>query len=468
MKSINVGLLGFGTVGAGMAKILIENGPIIESRLGAPLVLKKIADLDITTNRGVAIHPDILTTDASEVLNDPEIDVVVELIGGYEPAKSFVLKAIANKKHIVTANKALLAKYGNEIFSAAAKHGVEVAFEASVGGGIPLIHSIKEGLVANRIKTLFGILNGTANYILTKMTDEGTSFETALKRAQEKGYAEADPTFDVEGIDTAHKLAILMMISYGIPINLNAVYTEGISKITPLDIEYIQQFGYRIKLLAIAKDTGDAVEARVHPTMIPAESMLANVNGSFNALSISGDMVGDILLYGRGAGMMPTGSAVVSDLVDVGRNILYGAVGRSPATGWQTSAVCDRRIKTIDDLETRYYFRFTAVDSPGVLSKIAGVLGAHQISIDSVQQKGRVTGGSVPIVMSTHKAREADVRKALKEIDGLPVVQGETMLIRIEGNEQRAENREQRTEDRGQRIGARGQKTKNIEQRIEE
>lgn len=433
MKPITIGLLGFGTVGTGMVKILNKNGALIESRLGVPIVLKKIADLDITTDRGVVIKPDMLTTDAAAVLNDPEIDIVVELIGGYEPAKTFVLQAISNGKHVVTANKALLAQYGNEIFGAAVQHGVEVAFEASVGGGIPLVHSIKEGLVANNVKALFGILNGTANYILSKMTDEGTSFETALKRAQEKGYAEADPTFDIEGVDTAHKLAVLIMLSFGMPVNFDAVYTEGISEITPLDMEFIRQFGYRIKLLAIAKDTGDAVEARVHPTMIPAGSMLANVNGSFNALRITGDMVGDILLCGRGAGMMPTGSAVVGDLVDVARNILHGAATRVPAMGCQVNAVRDRRVKPIDELETQYYFRFAAVDSPGVLSKISGVLGAHRISIESVQQKGRVAKGSVPIVMITHKAREAHVQKALKEIDNLPVVQGKTMLIRIEG-----------------------------------
>lgn len=433
MKPINVGLLGFGTVGTGTAKVMIENGPLIESRVGAPLVLKKIADLDTTTDRGVAIGPGVLTADAGGILNDPEIDIVIELIGGYEPARTFVLQAISNKKNVVTANKALLARHGNEIFAAAAKEGVEIAFEASVGGGIPLIHSIKEGLVANHVKTLLGILNGTANYILTRMADEGTSFERALKEAQEKGYAEADPTFDVEGIDTAHKLAILIALSFGMPIDLDAVHTEGISEITPFDMEFSRRFGYRIKLLAIAKDTADGVEARVHPTMIPAASMLANVKGSFNALRINGDMVGDILLYGRGAGMMPTGSAIVSDLVDVARNILHDAVGRVPAIGCQPEAVCDRRVKSVDELRTQYYFRFTAVDSPGVLSKIAGVLGAHGISVESVQQKGRVAKGNVPIVMITHEAREADVRKALTEIDNLPIVHGKTMLIRIEG-----------------------------------
>jgi len=286
MKKINVGLLGFGTVGSGTAKILLDNSDVIEARLGASLVLKWIADLDIETDRGLAVDGNILTTDAEAVINDPDVDIVVELIGGYDPAKDFILKAINNGKHVVTANKALLAAYGDEIFSAAAKKGVEVGFEASVGGGIPLIRSMKEGLVANRIQGLFGILNGTGNYILTKMTDEGAAFSEVLKEAQILGYAEADPTFDVEGIDTAHKLTILLTIAYGVPINAESVYTEGITRITPLDIMFMKEFGYRIKLLAISKDDGDAIEARVHPTLIPEETMLANVNEAYNALYI--------------------------------------------------------------------------------------------------------------------------------------------------------------------------------------
>ncbi|MFH1077588.1 MAG: homoserine dehydrogenase [Pseudomonadota bacterium] len=431
-KPINIGLIGLGTVGTGVIKILHENKSVIESRLGFPIVIKKIADLDITTDRGVPIRPEILTTNAREVINDPEISVIVELIGGYEPARTFVLEAISNNKHIVTANKALLATHGNEIFKAASEQRVEISFEASVGGGIPLIHGIKEGLVANQIKTLFGILNGTANYILTKMTCERASFASALKEAQAKGYAEADPTLDVEGIDTAHKLAILITLCFGAPIQFDAIYTEGISSITPLDIEFVERFDYTIKLLAIAKHTQNGLEARIHPTMIPARTMLANVNDSFNALRVTGDMVGDVLFYGRGAGMLPTGSAVVSDLVDVARNIAFGSVGRTPAIGYQPDAVCRQRIKNIEELETNYYFRFTAMDSPNVLSKIAGVLGAHQISIESVQQIGRGSLGAVPIVMITHKAREANVRSALAEIDNLPIVQAKTMIIRIE------------------------------------
>ncbi|MBW1744552.1 MAG: homoserine dehydrogenase, partial [Deltaproteobacteria bacterium] len=344
MKKITVGLMGFGTVGSGMAQILLENREVIEPRLGASLALKWIADLDLERDRGVDVDPSILTQDAEMVINDEEVDIVVELIGGYEPARSLLLKAIENGKHVVTANKALLAAHGDEIFSAASQKGVEVGFEASVGGGIPLIKSIKEGLVANRIEGLFGILNGTANYILSKMTDEGSPFSEVLKEAQALGYAEADPTFDVEGIDAAHKLTILLSIAYGVPINFEAVYTEGISKVTPLDIRFMQEFGYRIKLLAISKDDGEAIEARVHPTLMPNDSMLANVNEAYNALYIKGDAVGNVMLYGPGAGMMPTGSAVVSDLVDVARNILSDSAGRVPSVGYQPGGIKPRRI----------------------------------------------------------------------------------------------------------------------------
>jgi len=433
MKKINVGLLGFGTVGSGMVKILLENHEVIESRLGASLALKWIADPDPERDRGVAVDTGLLTTDTEMVVGDPEVDIVVELIGGYEPAKGFILKAIENGKQVVTANKALLAAHGDEIFSAASRKGVEVGFEASVGGGIPLIRSIKEGLVANRIKSLFGILNGTANYILTKMTDQGSPFSEVLGEAQALGYAEADPTFDIEGIDTAHKLTILLAIAYGVPIDFNAVYTEGISRITPLDIKFIKEFGYRIKLLAISKDDGEAIEARVHPTLIPDNSMLANVNEAYNALYIKGDAVGNVMLYGPGAGMMPTGSAVVSDLVDVSRNVLRSAVGRVPSVGYQPACIKARRIRSIEELRAEYYFRFSAEDRPGVLSKVSGILGKHQISIKSVHQKGRDLVGAVPIVMITHEAKEAAVRAALSEIDQLhDVIKDKTVLIRIE------------------------------------
>ncbi len=432
MKKIHVGLLGFGTVGSGMVKILMENRDVIESRLGASLALKRIAVRDLKRDRGMVVDASLITADVDTVIDDPEVDIVVELIGGYEAAKSLILRAIENGKHVVTANKALLAAHGNEIFSAAAQKGVEVGFEASVGGGIPLIRSIKEGLVANRIETLFGILNGTANYILTKMTDLGSPFSEVLREAQELGYAEADPTFDIEGIDTAHKLTILLAIAYGVPIDFDAVYTEGISKVTPLDIKFIKEFGYRIKLLAISKDDGHAIEARVHPTLIPEDSMLANVNEAYNALYVKGDAVGNVMLYGPGAGMMPTGSAVVSDLVDVARNMLKSAVGRVPPVGYQPESMKARQVKPIEELRTEYYFRFSAEDRPGVLSIVSGILGNYEISIKSVHQQGRDLVGAVPIVMITHEAKEAAVRKALAEIDQLEVIKDKTVLIRIE------------------------------------
>jgi len=432
MKKIRVGLLGFGTVGSGTAKILLENKDVLDARLGAELELKWIGDLDVDSDRGVTVDRGVLTTDAKQVINDPEVDIIVELVGGYEPAKSFILAAIENGKHVVTANKALLAAYGEEIFAAASKQGVEIGFEASVGGGIPLLRSIKEGLVANRIHRLFGILNGTSNYILTKMTNEGGSFSEVLKEAQDLGYAEADPTFDVEGVDAAHKLTILLSIAYGVPIDFKSVYTEGISKITSLDIAFMKEFGYRIKLLAISKDDGNSIEARVHPTLIPEGSLLANVNEAYNALYISGDAVGNVMFYGPGAGMMPTGSAVVGDLVDVARNILNNSMGRVPYFGYQADRVKPRTIKSPRDLMAKYYFRVSAHDRPGVLSKISGILGENDISIESVHQKGRDLVGAVPIVMITHEAREAAVYAALSRIDDLDVVKDKTVMIRIE------------------------------------
>jgi len=330
MKEINVGLIGFGTVGAGVAKILLNNAGLIEKRMGAKLTLKRVADLDLTSDRGVKLKKGILTRSAEEVINDPEIRIVMELIGGFEPAKTFILKAIRNGKHIVTANKALLGLHGDEIFREADRFGVDVNFEASVGGGIPLIRSIKEGLVANRIQSIFGILNGTSNYILSKMTDEGGNFKHVLKEAQAKGYAEADPTYDVEGIDAAHKLSILIRLAFGTSLRFNDIFIGGISEITPLDIEFSGEFGYRIKLLGISKIDGGKIEARVHPTMIPERHLLSTVNGVFNAIYIQGDAVGPTLFYGQGAGQMATGSAVVSDLVELGRNILTQSRGRRP------------------------------------------------------------------------------------------------------------------------------------------
>ena len=432
MREINIGLLGCGTVGTGVAKILIANRELIRSRVGTVLNLKRIADIDLETDRGVRFDEGVLIDDADKVVNDPDIDIILEMIGGEGVAKDLILKAIENGKPVVTANKALLASQGNAIFKAATEKGVDIAFEAAVGGGLPIIKSLRESLVGNHIKSLAGILNGTCNYILSKSTDEGSSFEAVLAEAQQKGFAEADPTLDVEGIDTAHKLAILTSLAYGMQINFNDIYIEGISNISPLDITFAGEFGYRIKLLAICKDMGDAVEARVHPTMIPFDNPLANVNGSFNAVTIYGDAVGDVTLYGHGAGMMPTASAVVSDTVDIARNLLAGTGGRVPLLAYQTKNIREIPIRPIDAISTHYYFRFAALDRPGVLSKISGILGDNDISIQSVHQKGRQTKGSVPIVMLTHQAREAAVKKALLEISNLEVVGDRPVLIRIE------------------------------------
>lgn len=425
MKKINIGLLGCGTVGTGVAKLLIENKDLLTARVGADLNLRWVADIDIETDRGIQFPAGVLTTDAQKMLNDPEIDMVIEMIGGEGIAKDLMLQAINNGKHIVTANKALLAAHGNELFAAAARKGVDLAFEASVGGCMPTIKSMRESLVGNHIKSMSGILNGTCNYILSKIEDEGISFEDALAEAQRQGYAEADPTLDVGGFDTAHKIAILAALAYGMEINLKDVYIEGISRITPLDIEFARQFGYRIKLLAISKIQDNKVEARVHPTMLPLKNLLASISGTVNAITISGDAVGDILLYGHGAGMMPTASAVVSDIVDIARNILSGTVRRVPPLSYQRDSIRRIPVLPIDDLLTHYYFRFAALDRPGVLSTISGILGKYDISLQSVHQKGRKTNGSVPLVMLSHRAKEADVKRALAEIGDLNVVSDE-------------------------------------------
>ena len=432
MKTINVGLLGCGTVGTGVAKLLMDSRQVIRARLGTTLNLKRVADIDIETDRGIQFDDGVLTTDADALVNDPDIDIIIEMIGGEGIAKELILKAIDSGKQVITANKALLASQGNALFKAAAEKGVDLAFEAAVGGCMPIIKSIRESLVANRIHSMTGILNGTCNYILTKITDEKRPFGDALSEAQEKGYAEANPALDVDGIDTAHKIAILTALAYGMEINLTDVYIEGISNITPLDVEFAEHFGYRIKLLAISKRKGDKIEARVHPTMIPFDNLLSNVNGTVNAIMVSGDAVGDIMLYGHGAGMMPTASAVISDAVDIARNLLAGTTRRVPALSFQGDHVQDIQIMPMNEIITHYYFRFLALDRPGVLSKISGVLGSHNISIQSMQQKGRKTDGSVPVVMVSHQAKEADVQEAIAEIDDLDVVGEKTVLIRIE------------------------------------
>jgi homoserine dehydrogenase len=433
MKSISIGLIGFGTVGSGVVKVLMENAELIRSRLGADLVLKAVADLDIQSDRVVGVDPSILTRDAEKLLEDPEISIIIELIGGEEPARSYILKAIRARKHVVSANKALLASKGNEIFAAAEEYGVDVAFEGSVAGGIPILRALREGLAANRIDRIQGIVNGTSNYILTEMTDKGEDFEVVLARAQEEGYAEADPSLDIEGIDAAHKLSILMALGYGTRIQFENIYVEGISKIEPLDIAFSRELGYKIKLLALCERRGQELEARVHPTMVPIGSPMSTVDGVFNALQIEGNAVGSTFFYGMGAGMMPTASAVVGDLIELSRNVIQGTTQRVSPLSHAWSRLEEMGIKPMSEVVTNYYLRITALDQPGVLSAVSGILGKHEISILSVVQKGRrgaVEG--VPVVMVTHEAREEGMQNALREINALRVTLGDPQLIRIE------------------------------------
>ncbi len=431
-KYISLGMIGFGTIGTGVVRLLQENESLIAGRLGAGIRLRKIADIDIDRPRGVTVERKLLTNDTAQILNDPDIDIVVELMGGYEPARAFILAAMARGKHVVTANKALLATHGDEIFRSAMQHQVNIGFEGSVGGTIPVIKTIKESLVANRIESISAIVNGTSNFILSKMTDDGGSFETVLKEAQALGFAESNPVYDVEGIDAAHKLAILLSLCYGKKVRLDDLYREGITHIAEQDILFARELGYRIKLLAIAIRRDEKIEARLHPTMIPFNHLLANVNGNFNAFHIIGDASDSIFLYGQGAGMMPTASAVISDIVDIARDMRKGISVRVPPRVMDEESIDEIRLMPFDQIRTNYYFRFSAADRPGVLSRISGILGANDISIAAVIQKGRTQGGAVPIVMTTYKARERDVRKALEDIDRLDVVMGKTMLIRIE------------------------------------
>jgi len=433
---IGVGLVGFGTVGAGVAKILVANRALIQRRVGVPVELVRVADLDIARDRGVSLPPGMLTNDLREVLDDPSVDIVLELIGGYDAAKRVILDAMARGKQVVTANKALLAVHGEEIFEAATRHRVDLGFEASVGGGIPVIRALTEGLAANTILSIYGIINGTSNYILSRMTSVGQGFKEVLAEAQRAGYAEADPTFDVAGIDSAHKLSIMVSLAYGTPVNFKDVYTEGITRITPLDITYAKEFGYTVKLLGIAKFSEGEVEARVHPTMIPSTSPVAHVEGVYNAIQLVGDAVNDIVLYGQGAGSMPTGSAVVSDVIDIARNLLKGASGRVPPASFQQDQRRPLRIRRMEEIVSLYYLRFMVLDRPGVLSQISGVLGRHGISISSVLQQGRKEGQTVPVVIMTHTSTERDVQASLREIDRMPFISEPTTLIRVEGHDE--------------------------------
>ncbi len=430
--AIKVGLIGFGTVGVGAVRILIEQKDLIRRRLGCDLDVVQIADLDPNRDRGLPLAQGVLTSDAMKVVRNADIDIVVELIGGIHPAREYILEALRRGKPVVTANKALLALHGEEIFQAAHKAQMDLGFEGSVCGGIPIIRAIKEGFAAENISALYGIVNGTCNYILTRMADDGLAFEDALAEAQRLGYAEADPTLDVGGGDSAHKLAILATLAFGAPVALKEIYTEGVDHVLPSDIAYADALGYKIKLLAIAKHENGEIEARVHPTMIPKSYLLATVGGVHNAVYLMGASVGESLLYGRGAGGAPTGSAVVSDLIDIARNIQKGASGRVPPASFQADAREPLRIKEMAEIECRYYLRFMVQDRPGVLSKISGVLGRHRIGIASVIQQGRAAGGNVPLVMMTYRARERDMQAALSRIDRMGEVSVPTVLIRVE------------------------------------
>ncbi|RKY36264.1 MAG: homoserine dehydrogenase [Candidatus Omnitrophota bacterium] len=431
MQTVNIGLIGFGTIGKGVVKILCNKQALLSEKLGVNLALKFVCDQDITTSRGVSLEKDILTTDVSKVLCDPQIQVVIELIGGIQPAKDFILKALENKKYVITANKALLAECGDEIFAAAYANGVDVYFEASVGGGIPVIKALREGLISNKVKSIYSIINGTSNYILSMMSQQGCDFKTSLKQAQDKGYAEKDPDLDINGLDSAHKIAILSRMCFRQKIEFKDIFVQGISNIALDDIRYAEELEFKIKLLAIAKQNEEYLDVRVHPAFLPKKHLLSNVEGVFNAVFINTDLAGEMLFYGRGAGELPTASAVVSDFCDIVKRLSL------PQALDQQDVDLKARIKkvsTITDISTRYYIRFLAVDEPGVLAKIANILGRLRISIHSVMQKGRRQSG-VPIVMMTHKAKEADVQEALIQMNSLNVIKAAPVVIRIEDGE---------------------------------
>jgi homoserine dehydrogenase len=435
--AVGIGLIGLGTIGTGVVKVLARNAHVIEQRLGIPLRLVRIADLETGRDRGVDLEGIKFDADAEALCADPRVEIVIELIGGTGAARQLILSAIERGKHVVTANKALLAHHGGEIFDAASRKGVDVAFEASVGGGIPILRAIREGLVANRIESVRGIVNGTTNYVLCEMERNGEDQALVVKRAQELGYAEADPSFDLDGIDAAHKLALLAAMAFGAQLTPKQIPTEGIRGLTPIDFDAAREFGFRIKLLAIARahrdaQGGERIEARVQPTLLPERSMLAGVDGAMNAVAVTGDAVGPTLFYGAGAGEMPTASAVVSDLVELAREIRRGAARRVAPLSYLPEALHELPLVSQDEVFGRSYLRFTAQDRPGVLGRIAGVLGDHAIGIESVLQKGRHDTASVPVLMLTHPASEAAVRAALSQIDRMPDVTAPTRQIRIE------------------------------------
>ncbi|UDQ97421.1 homoserine dehydrogenase [Lentisphaerota bacterium WC36G] len=428
-KEIKVGIIGFGTVGAGVAENLINNGEVIEKRTGLKIIVSKIADLDITTDRGVTVAADVLTTDAYKAME--EVDIVAELVGGTTIAKDFTLAALKLGKPVVTANKALLAEYGEELFSVAEENGVNIYYEASVAGGIPIIKGLREGLVSNRIERVYGIMNGTCNYILTRMENEGLDFEPILKDAQELGYAEAEPSLDVDGFDTAHKTAILASLAYGEWFGMDPIYVEGIRDVSVMDIEFAKELGYKIKLLAIIKEANGEVEVRVHPTLIPSNTMLGNISDVFNGVMVTGDTVDDTLFYGRGAGREATASAVVADIVDVALNLQYGSHRRVPAFKLNPQY---NKLKNIDDIETRYYLRLQVADKVGVVAQLSKALGENNISISSIVQKETKDeeSGNVSLKIITHKAIEKELKAAVSKIESLADVCDKVKIFRIE------------------------------------
>ncbi len=437
MEPVKIGLLGLGTVGGGTVTVLTGNAAEIARRAGRGIEIAHAAAREYDPARISGLEQiGRISDDAFAVVDDPDVAIVIELIGGYSPARELVLKAIDNGKHVVTANKALIAKHGNEIFAAAQAKGVTVAFEAAVAGGIPIIKAVREGLAANHIEWIAGIINGTGNFILTEMRDKGRDFADVLAEAQELGYAEADPTFDVEGIDAAHKLTILGSLAYGIPLQLDKTFTEGISRIQADDVAYAAELGYRIKHLGITRRTDAGIEMRVHPTLIPERRLIANVDGVMNAVLVKGDAVGPTLYYGAGAGALPTASAVVADVVDIVRALTTDPTNRVPHLAFQPSELTDTPVLTMDQVETACYLRLSALDSPGVMADIAGILGQEGISIEAIQQKEPGEGEThVPLIMLTHRVLEARMDRAIARIEALEAVSGEVMRIRMEGLE---------------------------------
>lgn len=429
MDKINIGIIGFGTVGQGVIRACLSKPKFLEEKIGRGLVLKSVCDKDLRHKRAVKLGSHILTSDVNKILKDPDIQIVVELIGGVHPAKEFILEAFRRGKHVVTANKALLAEYGEEIFQAAKAANVDLYFEASVGGGIPIIKALRESLGANRIDTLLGIVNGTSNYILTSMSEEGLSFNQALLEAKKKGYAERNPALDIQGFDSAHKLAILVLLGFGRSVDIRDIYVEGIEDVSLSDIRYAQDFGYVIKLLAIAKNVDGQLEVRVHPTFLSKEHLLSNVKGVYNAIYVHGDLAGGTLFYGRGAGSAPAASSVVSDIIDVARNIKNNSVNRVPIYVQDETI---RKVRNINEIESRYYLRLSIIDKPGGLAKIATILGQHGISIASLIQKERKQARIVPVAMMSHEAKEKNMRLALEQINKLNVIKKKTVAIRVE------------------------------------